>query len=41
MLFTNDLCFKLADRNGFLVHLITVVFHRKLSSVNNDMDFVA
>lgn len=41
MLFTNDFCFKLADRKGFLAHLVSAVFHRKLSSVNNDTDFMA
>jgi len=41
MLFTNDLCFKVVDRYGFLAHLVTAAFHRKLCSVNNEMDFMA
>lgn len=41
MLFTNDLCFKVVDKCGVLAHLFTAVFHRKMSSVNNDMDFMA
>lgn len=41
MLFTNDLCFKVVDRYVFLAHLVTAVFQRKLSSVNNDVDFIA